>query len=79
VQKKNRRIRVIMASMLFMVLFSVYFVGTYLMSNKTYSLIPHIVDDLSIIYFRDSCVRNLMIFTKENIIQNKSYVMFKDH
>ena len=35
------------------------------------------IEDLNVIYFKDSCLENLIIYSKENLIQNTSYPLFK--
>ena len=39
-RKKQRRCRVIALDFVFMIMFSLYFVGSYFMSYKTYSIVP---------------------------------------
>ena len=75
-KKRQRRIRVFLLGSVFMIFFSMYFVGTYFMNYTTYSSVPDIIDDLNVIFFKDSCLENMMVYVKENIIQNKTYTLF---
>lgn len=56
--------------MMFMMVFSAYFTGTYFLAIDNYQVTAQSVNDLNTVIFKDSCFENWMQFEYENLIRN---------
>lgn len=64
--------------MKFTILFSSYFLIAYFMACNTFTQTSKAIDSLNLVYFKDACIENLIVFIRENYIRNQSVVLFED-
>ena len=68
------KLKVVLGNFFCMCLFSLYFIGNYLLSSGTYREIPTVIDSLNVVFFKDICIENAMAYSKENQIRNKTVI-----
>lgn len=66
----------IIVSMLFL---STYFVASYFMAYRTFADVKAVVDTLNIIYFKDACIENALVYVRENQIWNATVLKSEDN
>eukprot|EP00347_Sterkiella_histriomuscorum_P021637 403333287 len=76
--KIQRRWKVAILNIMTMCFFSIYFIAAYFVTENLYSNISYIMQSLNVIYFRDICSENVMIYLRTNFISN-STVMFLEN
>eukprot|EP00347_Sterkiella_histriomuscorum_P008635 403344343 len=69
---KKQKIRSFFLIFFLALVFSMYFVATLIMQKNSYSHIEGSVNDLSLVFNKEVCFENLLIFIRENAIQNTS-------
>ncbi len=71
----KRKALTVLLVLILMILFSVYFIASLLMAQNNYSTTVNASIDLNTIFQKEVCLENLLIYIRENYIQNKSVIV----
>ncbi|CDW75534.1 pas domain s-box family protein [Stylonychia lemnae] len=72
--KLKRKFKVFLICLFFIVIFSLYFIGTYIMQLRIYSNITDVVSSLKIIYQKSFCPETVYTLIKESQIKNTTKI-----
>jgi hypothetical protein len=76
--KLRKKFKVFFICLFFIVIFSLYFIGTYMLQLKTYSNISAVVDSLKLIYQKNYCPETIYALIRESQIKNTTNIFGDD-
>eukprot|EP00347_Sterkiella_histriomuscorum_P017315 403349855 len=68
--KLRQKCKVFLICLMFIVTLSLYFIGTYLMSLKTYKSINQVIESFEILYQKNLCTETVFAIVRESQIRN---------